>query len=143
MSEGLLVEQSEFDAFCDHIAEESLVAFDTEFVSEYTHRPELCLLQFATRTQCVAVDPFKVTNLDRWWEIMADPDITVVVHGGQAEIRFCLDLGNRVPENLADIQLAEALRSRSYLLGYATLVRRVLNSRVHGKETAPIGEGDH
>lgn len=135
MSDGLLVDQTDFDAFCDHVIADGIVAFDTEFVSEFTHRPELCLLQFATREQCVAVDPFEVHNLDRWWEIMADPNVSVVVHGGQAEIRFCLDLGRKTPQNLADIQLAEALRSRSYPLGYATLVRRVLGSRVHGKET--------
>lgn len=135
MNEGLLVDQSDFDAFCEHVAQEKIVAFDTEFVSEYTHRPELCLMQFATREQCVAVDPFEVKNLDRWWQIMADPEVNVVVHGGQAEIRFCLDLAQKTPRNLADIQLAEGLRSRSYPLGYATLVRRVLGCRVHGKET--------
>jgi ribonuclease D len=135
MSEGLLVDQTDFDDFCDHVLADGIVAFDTEFVSEYTHRPELCLLQFATREQCVAVDPFEVRNLDRWWAIMADPAVNVVVHGGQAEIRFCLELGNQTPQNIADIQLAEALRSRSYPLGYATLVRRVLGARVHGKET--------
>ena len=55
MSEGLLVDQTDFDAFCEHVVQDGIVAFDTEFVSEYTHRPELCLLQFATREQCVAV----------------------------------------------------------------------------------------
>ena len=30
------------------------VAFDTEFVSEFTYRPELCLLQFATRERAAA-----------------------------------------------------------------------------------------
>lgn len=135
MNEGLIVDQTDFDAFCEHVIEEGIVAFDTEFVSEYTHRPELCLMQFATREQCVAVDPYEVPNLAAWWQIMANPDVNVVVHGGQAEIRFCLELGSCTPKNLADIQLAEALRSRSYPLGYATLVRRVLGSRVHGKET--------
>ncbi len=131
----LIVEQDEFEAFCAQIRQAGIVAFDTEFVSEYTYRPELCLLQLATPTRCAAVDPFPLRSLDSWWRIMADDSTTVVVHGGQAEIRFCLTLGGLKPNRLVDVQLAEGLRSRSYPLGYSTLVSRVLNVRAHGRET--------
>jgi ribonuclease D len=124
-----------FEELCRHIREAGTVAFDTEFVSEYTHRPELGLLQFATPTRSVAVDPYAVPQLDAWWELMCDDQTTVVVHGGQAEIAFCLRFAGRAPRRLVDIQLAEGLRSRSYPLGYAALVTRVLGKRVHGKET--------
>lgn len=129
------MEQSEFENLCDEIRDAGLVAFDTEFVSEHTWRPELCLLQFATPGRAVCVDPFRVTDLTPWWELMADDRTTVVVHGSQAEIRFCLTLGGRRPCKLADVQLAEGLRSRSYPLGHAALVSRTLGIRVHGKET--------
>ena len=135
MSDRLIVDQDEFEELCEHIRNSKIVAFDSEFVSEYTYRPELCLLQFATAERCVAVDPYQVTNLDGWWNVMTDEETTVVVHGGQAEIRFCLEYVDRKPCNLVDIQLAEGLRSRSYPLGYSDLVRRVLGQRIHGKET--------
>jgi ribonuclease D len=57
------------------------------------------------------------------------------VHGGQAEIRFCLLNAGRPPRNIVDVQLAEGLRSRSYPLAYSAIVARVLDRRVHAKET--------
>jgi len=139
MSRSLIVDQSEFEELCDHICDAGLVAFDTEFVSESTYRPELGLLQFATPQRCAAVDPLRVHDLDHWWRLMADDETTVIVHGGQQEIRFCFERSQQPPEKLIDLQLAEGLRSRSYPLGYSALVLRVLGQRVHGGETAPTG----
>ncbi len=135
MPERLIVDQAEFDAFCEHARAKRIVAFDSEFVAEYTYSPELCLLQFATDERLVGVDPYKVQNLSAWWDVMADPDVTVVVHGSQAEIRFCLELSGRKPVNLVDVQLAEGLRGRSYPLAFDSLVARVLGQRMKGKET--------
>lgn len=135
MVDGLIVDQQEFESLCNHIRQTGRVAFDTEFISEHTFRPELCLLQFATDEQLVAVDPFAVDDLSPWWDLMLDPGVEVVVHGGQAEVRFCLWATGQAPQSLTDIQLAEGLRSRSYPLSYSNIVQRVLSRNVHGKET--------
>lgn len=133
--DSLIIDQGELEALCGRIREAEIVAFDTEFVSEYSYRPELGLLQFATPTECAAVDPYAIDDLACWWNLMADDVTTVVVHGGQAEIRFCLELGQQTPRRLVDVQIAEGLRSKSYPLGYEGLVGRVLGTKVHGKET--------
>jgi len=125
MSETLIDNQQDFESLCADIREAGLVAFDTEFVAEHSY----------TRDRCVAVDPFEMEDLNPWWEIMADEEIKVVVHGGQAEIRFCLIEGNLKPANLYDTQISEAFRSRSYPLSYVNLVQRVLKIRPSGKET--------
>ena len=59
----LIDEQSHFDELCEHIRTIGIVAYDTEFVSEHTYLPELCLLQLATPERAVAVDPFRVKDL--------------------------------------------------------------------------------
>jgi len=135
MTERLIESQDDFEELCDHIRKSGEVAFDTEFVSEFTYRPVLCLMQFATRSRCVAVDPFQIPSLDSWWEIMGDDQTTIVVHGGREEVRFCLNLSDRRPRKLVDIQIAEGMRSPSFPLGYTPLVSRVLGKRIHGKET--------
>jgi ribonuclease D len=135
MSETLIDRQEEFEDLCAELRAAELVAFDTEFVAEHSYQPLLCLMQFATRDRKVAVDPFALDDLSPWWEIMADEQVKIVVHGGQAEIRFCLVEGGLKPANLYDIQIAEAFRSRSYPLSYDNLVQRVLKQRLHGKET--------
>lgn len=135
MTVDLISHPEEFADLCNHIRESGVVAFDTEFVSESTYRPELGLLQFATDTRSAAVDPLAVGDLSAWWDIMADDQTTVIVHGGQAEIRFCLHLIGRPPRDLFDIQIAEGFRGRSYPLSYAAIVQRVLNQQVDGSQT--------
>lgn len=135
MTTSLITDQSAFDELCDHIVQSGAVAFDTEFVSEFTYRPELCLVQLATRERCVAVDPFEVADLSRWWEIMADDKTSIIVHGGREEVRYCLAFGTAPPGKLWDVQIAEGLRSRSFPLGYEAIVKRVLGRTAHGRET--------
>ncbi len=131
----LITSPEEFDRLCDRLAQSEVVAFDTEFVSESSYRPKLCLLQFATPEEAAAVDPFGVPDLSRWWKLMADPERTVIVHGGREEIRFCLREGGCAPQNLVDVQIGEGLLSRGYPLGYGHLVQRVLGRTVGGKHT--------
>jgi ribonuclease D len=135
MTQQLISRQVEFEDLCDHMRESRIVAFDTEFVSEYSYRPELGLLQFATKERCVAVDPYEVENIHSWWEIMSDDETTVVVHGGRAEVLFCITLGGKTPQKLVDVQIAEGLRSLSFPLSYSALLKRILGKDIHGKET--------
>lgn len=135
MQSSIITFQEDFLELCQHIRECGLVAFDTEFVSDAGYRSELGLMQFATRERCVAVDPLEVPSIATWWEIMADDQTTVVVHGGQAEIRFCVQLSGRPPARLVDIQVAEGLRGRSYPLSYVAIVERVLGKRIACSQT--------
>ncbi len=66
---------------------------------------------------------------------MADPEVTVVVHGGREELRFAQREGSVRPQNIIDVQIVEGLLSRGYPLGYGTLVQRVLGIQPEGKET--------
>ena len=130
-----ITNQDDFEELCRHIREAGAVAFDTEFISEYTYRPLLCLVQLATRDRCVAVDPFEVTDLTSWWDIMVDDQTDIVIHGGREEVRYCLHYAGRPPQRLWDIQVAEGLRGRSFPLGYDAIVKRVLGRQAHGRET--------
>jgi ribonuclease D len=135
MPHRLITDPACFEELCQHIRQTGEVAFDTEFLSEHTYRPQLCLLQFATRERSAAVDPFEVPDLSSWWKLMASPEIAVVVHGGREEVRFCLWGAGARPGRLFDVQIAEGLLSRSFPLNYNAIVGRVLNQRTHGKET--------
>jgi ribonuclease D len=131
----LLTSQEQFDSLCDRLEQAELVAFDTEFVSESSYRPKLCLLQIATDAECVAVDPFEIDDLSRWWRIMGNQKTRIIIHGGREEVRFCLHFLGAPPRNVIDVQIAEGLLSRGYPLGYSHLVKRVLDRHVHGKHT--------
>lgn len=135
MPNRLIARQNDFNALCERIKAEGIVAFDTEFVAESYYRPRLCLLQFGIGDEQFGVDPFMVRDLTPWWEIMADDETTVIVHGGREEIRFCHAITRQAPQKLIDVQVAEGLRSRGFPLSYQNLIGRVLGATVHGKET--------
>jgi ribonuclease D len=135
MHSPIISYQEDFLELCEHIRQSGLVAFDSEFLSDLGYRPELGLLQFATAERCVAVDPLAVPSLSAWWDIMADDSTTVVVHGGQAEIRFCIQRSGLIPRRLIDIQIAEGLRGRSYPLSYSAIVERVLGRDLSNSQT--------
>jgi ribonuclease D len=130
-----IADRERFTALCERIRRAGIAAFDTEFVSESYYRPKLCLLQYAVDGEAFLVDPFEVKDLSEWWAIMADPDITVVVHGGREELKFAQREGNVKPCNIIDVQIVEGLLSRGYPLGHGTLVQRVLGIQPEGKET--------
>ncbi len=134
---SLIINQADFEDLCRRIRDTRQVAFDTEFVSESFYRPRLCLLQYALPSgECFGVDPFLVTDLKSWWDLMIDDETTVIVHGGREEIRFCQFATGQRPRRLIDVQVAEGLRSRGFPISHANLISRVLgHSLQHGKET--------
>lgn len=135
MPESLITRQEDFDDLCNHIRQAGVAAFDTEFVAEDYFQPRLCLLQFATPERVAAVDPFEIPDLSAWWSLMTGDDVTIIVHGGREEVRFCQHIAGQLPRKLVDVQIAEGLLSRGYPLSYTSLAQRVLNVRVHSHET--------
>jgi ribonuclease D len=131
----LITTQDQFNALCDRLRSAGTVAFDTEFVSEYHFRPKLCLLQFATRDEVAAVDPFEVPDLSRWWSLMTDDETTIVVHGSREEVRFCHYHAGAPPRRSIDVQIAEGLLSRGFPVSYKQLVQRAISRRLHDHET--------
>src|SRR5689334_9475907 len=53
--------------FCESIASAPVVAYDTEFVSEDSYLPELCLIQLAADGRLAIVDPLEVQDLSPLW----------------------------------------------------------------------------
>lgn len=131
----LITTRKAFLDLCEHIEDVGLVAFDTEFVSESRYTPQLCLLQFATDERLACVDPFEVEDLSEWWDLFADPDVTVVTHGSREEVRFCLRESGNAPGALVDVQIAQGLLGRNYPLSYKALVDKVIGVRVSTNET--------
>lgn len=116
----------------EHLRDAELLAFDTEFVGEETYRPDLCLVQVATPERLYLIDPFSAGPMTAFWELVADPNRTVIVHAGREEIRMCVAGVGRAPERVVDIQIAAALLGHNYPVGYAPLVQSVL--RVHTRK---------
>ena len=127
--------ETELQKFCDELAEVPVMAFDTEFVTENTYRPELCLIQVATERGLAIIDPLAVGNVSAFWRALATPTLTTVVHAGRTDIEFCLYATGSLPARLVDVQLASGFVGLEYPSGYSSLVYKLLGQSISKHET--------
>ncbi len=127
--------QSALQQFCEDLARESLISFDTEFVSEDSYRPLLCLIQVATENQIAIIDPLDCEDLSPFWDLLIDSNRTVVVHAGREEILFCYRATGQLIPNLFDIQIAAGFLGYEYPASYAKMVQRVVGGTLDKEET--------
>lgn len=125
----------QLNQFCDQLAEASLIAFDTEFVSEDTYRPKLCLIQVAFGDRLAIIDPVQVPQTDAFWELLAQDGRTVVAHAAREESRFCYRFTGKPISGLFDTQLAAAFVGMEYPASLGTLVQRLVNRNLPKGET--------
>jgi ribonuclease D len=118
-----------------HLREAGRFAFDTEFVSEETFEPVLCLIQVATRDRLVAVDPLAIRDLAPFWAVVTDPDVEVVMHAASEDLRICRFQTGAVPRRVYDVQIAAGLVGFGYPLSLVNLVGQALRITVAGGET--------
>lgn len=121
--------------YCQELAACNTIAFDTEFVSEHTYRPQLCLIQVSAEDQLTAIDAMEIEDLTPFWEVLAAPGHDTIVHAGRGEMEFCYHATGRRPARLFDVQIAAALVGAEYPAGYGTLVSRLLGHKFAKHET--------
>jgi ribonuclease D len=119
----------------DHLRAEGLFAFDTEFVSEDTFEPILCLIQVATRKRLAIVDPLAIRDIGPFWQAVLDPAIEVVMHAAGEDLRICRFQTGHLPARIIDVQIAAGLVGMGYPLSLGNLLGQVLHVSVAGGET--------
>ncbi len=135
MSYTEVTNDRELEAFCDELSNAPIIAFDTEFVSEHTYRSQLCLIQVATPDRLSVIDPLATSNLQRFWEVLAEPGHQTVVHAGREELGFSLTSVGRIPAELIDVQIAAGLVGGEFPAGYGSLLNRLLGVSTQKGET--------
>jgi len=135
MREHFVANESDFLKSCELIAKSSVFGFDTEFVSEESFRPELCLVQVATPEDLFVIDAIAIGSLGAFWDLVTDGKRNVIVHAGREEIRICQHLSGKAPARLFDIQVAAGLIGVGYPAGYGTLVQTFAGTRLSKQET--------
>lgn len=133
--EGLVATAAGLRELVEHIREERRLGFDTEFVSEDTFEPVLCLIQVATSKRLVVVDPLAVGDVDPFWEVVLDPEIDVIMHASGEDMRICHLRTGRLPRRVFDVQIAAGLVGYSYPLSHTNLVHQLLRATISGSET--------
>lgn len=121
--------------YCRKLSQSDSIAFDTEFVSEHTYRPVLCLVQVAAAGQLAVIDAVAIEDLTPFWDSIARPGHETIVHAGRGEVEFCLQAAGRPPAGLFDVQIAAGLVGVEYPAGYGTLIAKLLGEPAGKHET--------
>jgi len=128
--------------FCDRIVGAKVIAFDTEFVSEDSYQPELCLIQVAAQGRLAIIDPLVVQDLAPFWNVLAAPGKETLVHAGREEFRFCLKATGKRPSGWFDVQLAAGLVGIEYPASYGNLAYKLLGKATYWRAIADLNEID-
>ncbi|HEX4415089.1 MAG TPA: HRDC domain-containing protein [Lacipirellulaceae bacterium] len=129
MSHESINSPAELADFCRRLARADRIGIDTEFVSEDTFRPELCLVQVVTPDELAVIDPYRVGDMRAFWQVLAEGEHSTIVHAAREEVNFALTACGRVPANLFDTQLAAGFCSAEFPSSYGSVVTRFLNAR--------------
>ncbi|WP_233245230.1 ribonuclease D [Caulobacter sp. D4A] len=126
VNETMIQTTAALEEACIQLAQSDFITIDTEFLRETTFWPELCLIQMASPTVEVLVDPLaKGLSLKPFFELMANPAVTKVFHAARQDIEIIHHLGNLVPHPIFDTQVAAMVCGFGDSVSYDQLVSRI------------------
>ncbi|WP_425624346.1 ribonuclease D [Agrobacterium radiobacter] len=116
---------------CTELAKSEFITIDTEFLRETTFWPELCLVQMASPTLEVLVDPLaKGLDLAPLFELMANPNVVKVFHAARQDIEIIYHLGGLIPHPIFDTQVAAMVCGFGNSISYDQLVQKIKNVQI-------------
>jgi len=133
-SNTLITTDEDLLAFCEQVGKYDLLAIDTEFMREKTYYAKLCLIQVATPSMAVCIDPFCIKDLAPLLEILFHGQNVKIFHSARQDLEIFYDNWQKIPEPLFDTQVAATLLGYPDQIGYANLVQNLLD--VHLDKTA-------
>lgn len=110
--------------------EHGRIALDFEFLWERTYAPRPCLAQVAIDGRVHLIDPIEGAPLDPIAELVADPDVAVVMHAPSSDLTLLgMQFGTR-PASILDVQLTAGFIGIGAGQGLGVLLDRGLKLRL-------------
>jgi ribonuclease D len=105
------------------------IAFDTEAASFHRYVDRIYLIQMSTEVETVLIDPLTVTELDAVGDLLQNPEIEIVFHDADYDLRVLdRDYGFRV-RTLFDTRVAAQLAGED-AVGLGALLEKHLHVRL-------------
>ncbi len=101
---------------------DGVFAYDSEFISERSYHPQLCLVQVSSRSALALIDPLAGVDMRPFWELLADPAVTKIVHSGASDIEPVLRHLGRPAAGVFDTQIAAGFIGLPYPMSLKKLV---------------------
>lgn len=114
------------------LAEEPVLAVDTEAASFHRYQDRIYLIQVSTRSLTAIIDPLGVADLAAFGDLLADPAREIVFHDADYDLRL-FDLQYRFrPNRIFDTRIAAQFLHEPGI-GLAALLEKHLGVRVDKK----------
>jgi len=111
---------------CSRLAAGDYVTVDTEFMREQTFWPDLCLIQLASPSEEVIVDPLAPgLDLAPFYRLMADPSVVKVFHAARQDIEIVYAEAGLIPTPVFDTQIAAMVCGFGESVSYVNLVKKI------------------
>ncbi|HEX3603095.1 MAG TPA: ribonuclease D [Steroidobacteraceae bacterium] len=111
------------------------IGLDTEFLRERTFFPKLCLLQLSAAGQIWCVDTLKIASLDVLMPALTAPRVPKLIHAARQDLEALYLTAQRVVSPVFDTQIAAACIGMKPQVGYAELVKTLLDVTVPKGQT--------
>jgi ribonuclease D len=111
------------------------IGVDTEFLRERTFFPKLCLLQLAAGGQIWCVDTLRIGRLDPLMPILTAAAARKVIHAARQDLEALYLSARRIVSPIFDTQIAAACIGLKPQIGYAELVKTLLNVSIPKGQT--------
>lgn len=113
--------------FVDRMRARDWIAVDTEFLRERTYYPKLCLVQIADTEEIGLIDVLAFDDLAALDSLLTDPGVCKVFHSVEQDLEVLFQRFGRMPQPLFDTQIAGALVGLDDQMGYARMIKAVLD----------------
>lgn len=118
--------QADFDAMIDRISAHPVIAVDTEADSLHSYFDKVCLIQITAADEDFVVDPLAKIDITRFGQVLSNPSIRKIFHGGDYDLRILNRDFNFTITNLVDTMIC------AQLLGYEAFGLAALLDRHFG-----------
>jgi len=116
------------------VSHEPRIGLDTEFLRERTYRAELCLIQIATPSEAVGIDPLELDDLGALAGVLSSPSTLKVMHAARQDLEVLWPIAAPT-RPVFDTQIAASLIGLPAQVGYADAVRRLLGKALAKSHT--------
>jgi ribonuclease D len=135
LTEILIDQQPRLADACSAIAAEELHYLDTEFIRTTQFSPRLCLTQIAAGDRIFCVDELADLDTGPLWDLLCSGRGLRIVHAAKQDMEVAWVRHKRLPDPLFDTQIAAALVGQPAQVGYAGLVKTLLDVDVDKTHT--------
>lgn len=136
MPDAIWIDRSDaLQELASSLQAQASIGVDTEFLRERTFFPKLCLLQLSAAGRIWCVDTLRLANLDALMPVLTAPATRKIIHSARQDLEAVYLTAMQVLSPVFDTQIAAACVGLKPQVGYAELVKTLLNVTIPKGQT--------